>query len=89
MYYHHQTVSAAMELSNTVEFINNTSVEGGAILLLSLSQLTLADDLQLLFDGNTGRYLKMYNSFENCINHVCFEIFKFIIKQEIETKWNT
>ena len=42
-------------LSDRIEFIGNTAVEGAAMLLLSFSQALLVDNLQLLFHSNIGR----------------------------------
>ena len=42
-------------MSGSIEFINNTSIDGAALSLLSFSHVRLSNDVQLLFMGNSGR----------------------------------
>ena len=44
-------------MSGEQHFINNTAVDGGALHLLSFAQLRLLPGLNILFQGNSGRYV--------------------------------
>ena len=64
-----KVVGALVTLGGTVEFINNTVLDGAAILLHLYSQMSLADNLQLLFDGNLGRCLQYLCQILNIISN--------------------
>ena len=50
-----QLVDSRLTVNGQVEFINNTVTEGGALYLLSFSQVRLVENTKILFEGNRGR----------------------------------
>ena len=42
-----------------LEFINNTAVDGAALELLSFGQLAVANGTRALFQGNSGRCVRI------------------------------
>ena len=62
MYTNHKVVAGRVEFQGPVTFHSNNAIgfDGGAIYLLSFSQLFLQNNTQLEFVNNTGRYLHMH-----------------------------
>ena len=55
-------ITGRVEFQGTVKFYSNNAlgVDGGAVYLLSFSQLLLQNGLQLEFVNNIGRYFSVY-----------------------------
>ena len=72
----------AITLGGTVEFINNKAIEGAALLLQTYAQLILSDNLQLIFDGNVGRYfiIEHQSQHSHLLKHFCPPWLQAIIK---------
>ncbi|XP_019852697.1 PREDICTED: uncharacterized protein LOC109582431 [Amphimedon queenslandica] len=51
-----RVVGAQLTMSGEQLFIGNSAEAGGALYLLSSAQIRISEDLQMLFDGNSGRY---------------------------------
>lgn len=57
-----------MTLGETIVFRGNHAVDGAALQLLSISQVRLEDNLQLLFQQNSGRLRSLKSYF---IKFIC------------------
>ncbi len=55
----YQIVGTTVILGGVIEFVNNSATDGAAVNLLSLSQMMLDDNLQLLFQNNRGKYAEI------------------------------
>ena len=47
-----QALDSIIVLAGTVEFTNNTSVKGGAISMMMMANITIADNTRVIFQGN-------------------------------------
>ena len=46
-----------MDFTGTMQFINNSVAGGAALYFTSFSQARVSEGLQMLFEGNVGRYV--------------------------------
>ena len=80
-----KVITGRVELQGQIKFYSNNAVgfDGGAIYLLSYSQLFLQNDTQLEFINNTGRSV-LFNMYVLLYTHVSYNVSLCMADQRVK-----